>query len=85
MDSLKFKGDLNIAKGKLKQKWARLTRDDFQLIEGKQDETMGRMQKRAAAERDAINKAIKKPGSQESAKERVTPGVAAPRDPSELT
>jgi uncharacterized protein YjbJ (UPF0337 family) len=85
MDSLKFKGDLNIAKGKLKQKWAKLTRDDFQLLEGKQDETMGLMQKRAAAAREATKKANTKPGSMQSTTERETPGVAAPRNPTELT
>ena len=85
MDSLRFRGNLNIAKGKLKQKWARLTRDDFQLLEGKQDETMGRMQKRTAAARDAIKKAIKKPGSQESTKKPEAPGGVAPRNPTELT
>lgn len=85
MNSLNFKGDLNIAKGKLKQQWAKLTRDDFQLLEGKQDETMGRMQKRAAAARDAIRQANKKPGSHGSTKVRETAGVAAPRNPSELT
>lgn len=84
MDSLKLKGELNIAKGKLKQKWAKLTRDDFQLLEGKQDETMGLMQKRAAAARDAIKKAVKKPGSRESTNKRETPGVAAPRNTTEL-
>lgn len=85
MDSLNFKGDLNIVKGRLKQKWAKLTRDDFQLIEGKQDETMGLMQKRAAAARNAIKKAVKKPVSRESTKRKEPLGVSAPRNPSELT
>ena len=37
MTTLEIKGDWNIIKGSLKQKWATLTDDDLQLIEGKQD------------------------------------------------
>ena len=67
MDSRKLRGTLNIAKGKLKQKWARLTGDAFQLIEGKQDEAIGRIQKRTAATRAEDGKSIKKPRSIRSA------------------
>lgn len=83
MDSLKFQGDLNIAKGKLKQKWARLTGDDFQFLEGKQDETMGRMQKRAAEARDAVVKAMRKSRSEGGSNTRKSSGVASPRNPAE--
>ncbi len=38
MTALEIKGDWNITKGKLKQKWARLTDDDLQYAEGKQEE-----------------------------------------------
>lgn len=85
MDPLNLKGDLNIAKGKLKQKWAKLTRDDFQLIEGRQDEKIGLMQKRTAAVREANKKPIKKPDLHDSRQNRETPGGVAPRDPTELT
>jgi len=33
---------------KLKQKWAKLTDDDLQFVEGKQEELVGRIQKRTA-------------------------------------
>ena len=46
MTTLEIKGDWNITKGKLKQKWAKLTDDDLQYAEGKQDELIGRIQKR---------------------------------------
>ena len=59
MTTLEIKGDWNIAKGKLKQKWAKLTDDDLQYIEGKQDELLGRIQKRTGETREAIEKAIK--------------------------
>ena len=46
MSTLTAKGNWNIAKGKLKQKFAQLTDDDLQFIEGKEDELIGRIQKR---------------------------------------
>jgi uncharacterized protein YjbJ (UPF0337 family) len=46
MSTLKIKGNWNIVKGKLKQKFAKLTDDDLQFIEGKEDELIGRIQKR---------------------------------------
>ena len=59
MNSLLIKGDWNIIKGKLKQKWADLTDDDLQYIEGKQDELIGRIQKRTGESKDAIEKELK--------------------------
>ena len=38
MTTLEIKGDWNITKGKLKQKWATLTDSDLDYSEGKQDE-----------------------------------------------
>ncbi|MEK6782698.1 MAG: CsbD family protein [Bacteroidota bacterium] len=37
-------GNWNETKGKLKQKFAKLTDSDILLIEGKQDEMLGRLQ-----------------------------------------
>lgn len=59
MNTLEIKGDWNIAKGKLKQKWAKLTDDDLQYAEGKQDELVGRIQKRTGQTREAVEKAVK--------------------------
>jgi uncharacterized protein YjbJ (UPF0337 family) len=59
MTTLEIKGDWNIIKGSLKQKWATLTDDDLQLIEGKQDELLGRIQKRTGETREAVEAAIK--------------------------
>ena len=58
MTTLEIKGDWNIAKGKLKQKWAKLTDDDLRFVEGKEDELLGRIQKRTGENREAIEKAI---------------------------
>lgn len=59
MNKLEIKGDWNILKGKLKQRWAHLTDDDLQYTEGKLDELVGRIQKRTGESREFIDKAIK--------------------------
>jgi uncharacterized protein YjbJ (UPF0337 family) len=59
MTTLEIKGDWNIIKGKLKQKWALLTDDDLQFLDGKQDELLGRIQKRTGETREAVEDAIK--------------------------
>ena len=46
MSILEFKGNWNIAKGKLKQQFARWTDDEQQFTEGKENELVGRIQKR---------------------------------------
>ena len=59
MYTLEIKGDWNIIKGRLKQKWAKLTDADLQYGEGKQDELLGRIQKVTGETREAIEKALK--------------------------
>ena len=54
-----MKGDWNITRGKLKQNWATLTGDDLQYVEGKQEELLGRIQKRTGETREAVEKVIK--------------------------
>ena len=60
MTKLEIKGDWNIVKGTLKQKWAKLTDDDLQYLEGKEEELLGRIQKRTGETREEVEKAIKK-------------------------
>ncbi len=59
MTTLEIKGDWNITKGKLKQKWATLTDDDLQFVEGQQEELLGRIQKRTGETREAVEKMLK--------------------------
>lgn len=59
MTTTEIKGDWNIIKGKLKQKWAKLTDDDLQYTDGKYDVMLGRIQKRTGENREAVEKAIK--------------------------
>ena len=58
MNTLEIKGDWNIAKGKLKQKWGELTDDDLDYTEGKLDELVGRIQKRTGQSKEAVEKAL---------------------------
>jgi uncharacterized protein YjbJ (UPF0337 family) len=58
MNELKFKGEWNELKGKLKQKFAQLTDDDLLYAKGKDDELLGRLQKKLGQSEDAVRKLI---------------------------
>jgi len=58
MNTLEMKGNWNIAKGKLKQKWAKLTDNDLEFVEGKEEELVGRIQKRTGESRENIEHAV---------------------------
>lgn len=53
-----LKGNWNETKGKLKQKFAILTDNDLMLVEGKQDELIGRLQNKLGKTKEAIHKII---------------------------
>ena len=57
------KGNWNITIGKLKQKWANLTNDDLQFADGREDELVGRIQKRTGESREAVEKAVSEASS----------------------
>jgi uncharacterized protein YjbJ (UPF0337 family) len=59
MNKLQIKGNWNIMKGKLTQKWADLTDNDLQYVEGKEEELIGRIQKRTGETREAVEKVLK--------------------------
>ncbi|MGE9313845.1 CsbD family protein [Niabella sp. CJ426] len=52
------KGNWNVVKGNLKQKWADLTDDDLLYEEGQEDEVIGRIQKRTGETKEDINRFI---------------------------
>ena len=62
MTKLEIKGDWNIAKGKLKQKWANLTDNDLRYVEGQEDELIGRIQKRTGETREAVERFLEECG-----------------------
>lgn len=58
MNTLQIKGNWNIIKGKLKQQYADLTDDDLKYVEGKEDELLGRLQKKTGESREEILESI---------------------------
>ena len=54
----KATGKLHEVKGKLKQKFGQLTDDDLTFSEGKDDELLGRLQKRLGQTKENIRKTI---------------------------
>lgn len=58
MDNLRIKGNWNEIKGKLKQEYADLTDDDLTYAEGKEDELLGRLQKRTGKTKDELRSKI---------------------------
>jgi uncharacterized protein YjbJ (UPF0337 family) len=56
MDSkeLKLRGNWNEIKGKIKQQYAGLTEDDLRYEEGKDDELIGRLQKKMGKTKDEV-------------------------------
>ncbi len=58
MTKLEMKGTWNETKGMLKQKYAGLTDDDLLFEEGKEDELLGRLQKKVGATKEELRKAI---------------------------
>ncbi len=55
---LKLKGDWNQTKGKIKQAYSDLTDDDLKYDEGKNDELVGRLQKKIGKTKDEVIKWI---------------------------
>lgn len=56
----KIKGNWNVIKGNLKQQWADLTDDDLLYEEGKEDEVLGKIQKKTGEAKENINDFIDK-------------------------
>lgn len=53
---LRLKGPWNELKGKLKQQYADLTDDDLTYEEGKEDELLGKLQKRTGRAQDELRR-----------------------------
>ncbi|MDX2121054.1 MAG: CsbD family protein [Gemmatimonadota bacterium] len=45
-------------KGKVREKWGKLTDDDLDVIAGKRDQLVGTLQKRYGMARDAVEKLV---------------------------
>lgn len=58
MDNLRIKGRWNEVKGKLKQDYGELTDEDLTYAEGKEDELLGRLQKKTGKSKDELREKI---------------------------
>ncbi len=56
MNTQIIKGNWDIAKGKLKQKYAKLTDNDLRFVDGKEDELLGRIEKVTGERREVLEK-----------------------------
>jgi uncharacterized protein YjbJ (UPF0337 family) len=60
MNKSQFKGSWNEVKGKLKQKYPQLTDDDLTYAEGKDDELIGRLQKRLGKSAEEVKQMLER-------------------------
>ena len=58
MNKLEIKGNWNVIKGKLKQKYGQLTDDDLAFVNGKEDELLGRVQTRLGKTKEEVRDEI---------------------------
>ncbi|MDP2207675.1 MAG: CsbD family protein [Bacteroidota bacterium] len=60
MNELKIKGNWNELIRKLKQKFTDLTDDDLLFVEGKEEELLGRLQKKIGKTKEEIHDILEK-------------------------
>lgn len=54
MKDLNLKGNMNIIKGKLKEKYGQLTDNDLAVAEGEEDQLLGNLQRKLDKTKDEI-------------------------------
>jgi len=60
MNTISVKGDWKEISGKLKQRYAKLTDDDVLFAKGKEEELLGRLQKKLGKSKEELRKVIAK-------------------------
>ena len=58
MNTTELKGDWEVQKGKLKQKFAKLTDNDLLFVDGKKDEMLGKLQITLGKSKEELQKLI---------------------------
>ena len=58
MNKNSLRGDWNMIKGKVKQKWGKLTDDDLMEINGQRDQLVGKLQKRYGLAKERAEKEL---------------------------
>ena len=58
MNTDQIKGNWNQLLGRAKEKWGRLTDDDWKIVEGKRDQLIGRIQERYGCAREEAERQV---------------------------
>lgn len=59
MNNDRIQGQWKQVKGKIREQWGRLTEDDLDVIAGKRDQLLGRIQERHGVARDEAERQVK--------------------------
>jgi uncharacterized protein YjbJ (UPF0337 family) len=59
MNSDQISGNWKLLKGKVREKWGKLTDDDVDVIAGKRDQLLGKVQERYGIAREAAETQVK--------------------------
>lgn len=59
MNTEQMKGEWNVIKGKVREKWGKLTDDDLDVIAGKRDQLVGTLQKRYGLAKEKVEEQVK--------------------------
>ena len=68
MNSDQLKGMWKQVKGSVKERWGKLTDDDLEVIDGKQDQLIGKIQERYGVAREAAQKQVEEWNTSNSTK-----------------
>jgi len=58
MNKTQMEGDWKVLKGKIKEKWGKLTDDDLKVIEGARDQIAGKLQARYGYAKEQAEKEL---------------------------
>ena len=58
MNREQMAGNWRVMRGKVKEQWGRLTNDDLDVIQGKHDQLVGKIQQRYGKERDQVERDV---------------------------
>lgn len=75
-----LKGDWNLVKGKIKEKWGELTDDDITQINGKRDQLLGKLQKKYGITKQNAEEELDQWEKNYSSKNRIDSDLEDDRD-----
>jgi len=58
MNREQMAGNWRAMRGRVKEQWGRLTNDDLDVIQGKHDQLVGKLQQRYGKERDQVERDV---------------------------